>query len=743
MGKLLSFITRVSIVLTVFLIPLAVSPWTFEAFEFPKQYLLIFLVFLGTLAWFAKMVLVEREVHVKRTPLDLPILLFVFFALLSSVFSADLWSSLFGYYGRFSDGIFGILASALLYFLITNTIQRPASLVRPFLISVGLAVGIGYLSLFGVLSHISELWPLVQQVGFNPVSGSLEGFAVFLAFLVSFLAFLSVRPEIRQLPFVGNLLLLVSGFGILLLIDMQEAWVILLFGLLLALLAGLFHRSLTGHQIRLRRLWLPFVLLLLTVILLFSSARLPQMGQQFQRESVLSKEISWGIASDTVKENGKNLLLGSGPGTFAVDFSQWRPAELNMTPQWQARFDRAGSHFAELLATLGILGFLSYLGLLFWFFLVSLLFLKDRKNFPFVLGVAVLFLGQALYYQTTVLQVAFWLFLALAAISWELPPKEFRFSLRGFPEFKVAAQALLLFFLFGFGAALFFGAKVFAADMNYLASQNTKSTSSVIKIDVALEASRLNPWQAEYKIYLSRLYLQRALTELRKSEGARSQEQISQDVQLSIAYTRGDTLGVKEIVGATELSPKRVASWETLGAVYRDITFASGALDWAIRSFEAALSLEPANPVLYTEVGKLYVTKEEFLKARERLEKAVELKPDFVPPRFQLALLREKEGDSAKALLELRELVLTYPLDTESAFQLGRMLYNAGEVEEAILQFQGVLKLAPNHSNALFALGVALEKQGRVEEAVAQFEKVLQLNPGNVDVQERLQGLRE
>jgi len=99
MGKLLSFIVKASIYLTVFLVPLVWSPWTFESFEFPKQYVLIFLVLLGGLAWLIKMVLVDREIHLKRTPLDVPIFLFVLIAVLSSFFSADLWSSLFGNYG--------------------------------------------------------------------------------------------------------------------------------------------------------------------------------------------------------------------------------------------------------------------------------------------------------------------------------------------------------------------------------------------------------------------------------------------------------------------------------------------------------------------------------------------------------------------------------------------------------------------------------------------------------------------
>ncbi|MDP2734995.1 MAG: tetratricopeptide repeat protein, partial [bacterium] len=182
-------------------------------------------------------------------------------------------------------------------------------------------------------------------------------------------------------------------------------------------------------------------------------------------------------------------------------------------------------------------------------------------------------------------------------------------------------------------------------------------------------------------------------------------------------------------------------AWETLGAVYRDIRFAAGALDWAIRSFETAISLEPTNPVLHAELGKLYVIKEEYGKAGERFRRAEELKSDFTEAKLQAALLSEKEGQGEIAIARLRELALRYPLDTEILFQLGRLQYNAGRVPEAVSQFQQILRITPNHSNALFALGTAFERQGRIEDAIKQFERVLQLNPNNEAVQEKLQQL--
>jgi Flp pilus assembly protein TadD len=263
------------------------------------------------------------------------------------------------------------------------------------------------------------------------------------------------------------------------------------------------------------------------------------------------------------------------------------------------------------------------------------------------------------------------------------------------------------------------------------------------RLEYALEAVRLNSWQAEYRIFASRLYLGRALSELQRPKAEQDEGGIARDVQRALAYSRGDVLENQKITGAVELAPNRVASWETLGAVYRDITFAPGALEWGIHSFETALVLDPANPVLRVELGKLYVAKKDLPKAREQFQKAVALKPDFVEGIGQLALLAEHEGNAKEAIAAMLALSLKYPGDPETLFQLGRLYYNNGETQKAISQFQQVLSLAPNHSNALFALGVAYEKEGDTKKAVQEFERVLQFNPGNEAVQLKLQELQK
>jgi len=751
-------IIKFSIYLLVFLLPLFWLPFSFEAFEFNKQYLLFFFVSIAFFAWLAKQVLLDKEIRFKRTSLDIFVLAFLFVAILSAIFSVDRSSSIFGFYGRFSDSLVGLISLAVLYFLITNHVgpevknQKPKAeespkenhsapiisiekLLRVFLVAVFFVSLVSYFSIFGLWTKLDLVAggifpPLMLQGIFNPVSGSMEGLTIFLsiALVLTIGLFLWTR---EKLALLGYFLLVVLGLGLLIIINYNPAWIILLVSLSLFLVLVLIKRIFRENV---NKLLLPIFLIIISTIFLFIEAGIFPLP----REEVLDQRISWKVALGAATENLKSGFLGSGIGTFHYGFARHKPLEINQTWLWQIRFDRPGSHLAEIFATTGFLGILSYL-LIVGIFLLIFWFLVGPKSqfpvssfqFPILMTFVALLVGQLVYYQNTTLAFTFWLVLGLGAVSWPKSLKEKTISFRNFPELSLMFLTLIIILGIVIFSLYYFGFKFYLADANYKKSLEVEGEAQIEKLEKAVN---LNPHFLPYRVALSRAYLFELFRELQKP----LEEQDKLKIQTLIASM------IDEAKRTTDLWPNSVVSWENLGIIYREIIgIVAGAADWSIKSFERAIELEPTNPVLYTELGKLYMFLEDKEKAKEYFERALEKKSDYADAIIQKALLLERKDILEEAIAKLEDLIIRDPWNIEVYFQLGRLYFNAGRLDEAIFQLERVVELMPNHTNALYSLAIVYREKGEIEKAIEALEKVLELDPGNQEVIQKLEELKE
>ena len=753
MQKFLNNVVKCSVYALVFLLPLFFLPFSYEVFEFNKQYLLFFLTTIAAFAWLAKMVIYDKEVRFRKTSLDVFVLAFLGVGVLSAVLSVDKSSSLFGFYGRFSDGLISLLSMGILYFLITNNVgvgedKRTLSIggiLKAFLWSSAAAVTAAYLAVFGIFARLGELIAMpamMTQRTFNMISGSLEGLSVFLAVVIGLLVGLMTtsKGESKKGK-LGYWLLLLASLGLLLVIDFTVAWIILLVSLFLFVGFSLWKRIFKENV---NKLLIPILLVIIAAVSIPTS--LPQMvfGEDatlsnLPREQVLSQGVSWQVSFDSATDSVKNALLGSGLGTFHYDFSKHKPIEVNDSWMWQIRFDRAGNHFAGILATMGFFGLLSYLAIIGIFLMMGYLLMLGIKNvseaypfqIPLLLVFLVLLVGQFVYYQNTTLGFAFWLILGLSMVSWRKPVKEKVISFRDFPELSLILSTIVIILGVAILALYFFGAKFYLADANY---NKALSFLGEERTNYLTKAVNLNPYSSRYRVALSRTYLYDAVQEM----GKETAEQNTLRIQTLVAKA------IDEARTAASMQENQVTNWENLGVVYREIIgVAQGAVDWGINSFERALEYEPTNPVLYTEMGKLYSAKGETEKAKEYFTKAKEVKPDYAEATIQLALLLESEDVMDEAITEMEDLVESDPFNVEALFQLGRLYFNNNRGKEAIDQFKMVTLLVPDHSNAHYSLGVAYASQNERELAIEEFERVLELNPGNQDVIQKIRDLRE
>ena len=142
-------IVRWSFYLLLFLVPLFFLTTTSELFEFPKIILTYYLATIITAAWAADCILQKRLIF-RRTPLDVPLLIFLITQSFSFFFSISTHVSWYGYYSRFNGGLASLITSALLCWAAVTYMDRRSTLKS---IAYCLVPSALLVSIYGALEH--------------------------------------------------------------------------------------------------------------------------------------------------------------------------------------------------------------------------------------------------------------------------------------------------------------------------------------------------------------------------------------------------------------------------------------------------------------------------------------------------------------------------------------------------------------------------------------------------------------
>jgi len=730
----------------VFLMPLFWLPFSLEAYDINKAYLLVFLTGIGILAWIGRMIFHNKKIIFKRTALDFFVLGYLAILILSAVFAKDKTSVFLGLYGRFWPSILTSVSLVGFYFLITNNVvaddEQKDSISLKKILSVFFAscfgvVAVVYLSLLNVWAILAKFLgfklPVLMTSRFFNTVGSLQGLAMFLSFVLAMLlAYIAFgekdKSKTRQ---VAWYILSFAILGLMAIINFQQAWFCLALALSIFLILAFWKRMFKEDV---QQLSLPILFLLFAVIFLFPNPLTTFLNQNgliasLPKEAILPQGTSYQTAISGLSENP---ALGSGIGGFHYSFAKFKPASFLTSQFWQVRFDRAGNNISEILATTGVLGILGFATLFFMFFLVSYLHIKasqdPSKRIPILIGFVALLIGQFFYYQIAVLGFSFWLVLSLGVVSWGKGTKEKKFSFKEFPEVGLLMSIIFWVMLLALAFLYFTLLRYYMADASYR-NYLVENGSDITKLEKSAKSNSFGP---TYHIALASAYMQKLYAEAGK-------EAPDKQIVTNIA-----SLAIQEARLAVALGPNRVAAYEISGVIYRDLqAIAAGALDWSVKSFESALGLEPLNPVITTEIGKLKLVGNDKEGAKTYFEKAMNMKKDFVESGLQLAMMDEAEGKTSDVLAKLEGLVQAAPFSTEARFQLARAYYNDNEFAKAASQAQQALILFPNHSNSLFLLGLTYEKMGEKDLALQALEKVLELNPNNQQVQDQISKIKK
>ena len=752
-GGVFRKVAKIPVYLLVFLLPLFFLPWTVNSLEFNKQALLFFLVLISLIAWLAH-ILTSYKLEINKSFINIAVVLLVLVTLLSTLFSLFRYGSFWGWPLPVAPSFLSLLGFVVLYFIIANLFKKEEI---PFLLLI-LSLS-GFLAALIFISHLFGrfIFPFdfSRAAFFNPV-GSANALAIYFAVLLILIVplFFFVKRFFKIVLGILGLVLLFALF----LINFRTAWLIFLTGSAVLLALAAVGLKKTKHSAFITLLMAFLIIGLVFTFFQFSIPGVPAAPLEISPSQGASFKILTNLSP-------KELILGSGPGTFFYDWLKYKPAEINQMFFWGLRFSQPASEIFDRLISAGILGFLAFLFLLAVCLklVFSTLLGKMQSDNPkdvldrFLLwavlaGLAGLILAFFLYPANLSILFLFWLLVAFSALLRETPGSKFCWEVdlqtSSFRALTASFLAVLIL-VFGIGLAILYGQKYLAEVRYYQGLQAWQRGQAEESSNYLLKAGSLNSkmdlyWRDLSQIFLFRLRELLARTDL-------TQEEMTSQAQALIADA------VNSANQATAADPKNVANWNIRGFVYQNmIGILGGADDWALRSYEKSAELEPNSPYIFTEMGRIYLVRSDLLAreereaeraenlrlAQENFEKAISLKSDYAPAHFLMAMIYVREGKIVEAIDKLEMTKGVAPSDTGLAFQLGFLYYNNEQLNKAKAEFERAILLDPNYSNARYFLGLIYDREGNKKEAILQFERIEQFNPENQEVKKILANLR-
>lgn len=173
-----------------------------------------------------------------------------------------------------------------------------------------------------------------------------------------------------------------------------------------------------------------------------------------------------------------------------------------------------------------------------------------------------------------------------------------------------------------------------------------------------------------------------------------------------------------------------------------DVAFQQGKTDIAEKHLANALEAAPNSAIVNTAWAKYLYMKEEHAKAEDSFQRAIELKPDFIEPKLELAslyLLRLDSPEKAQALYkEVSSLDATI---MPAYYGLISSLIVQNKVDEAIASAASSLARFPNDAQLYELKSTAHTMQGDKSSAIRALEQAMIYAPGKFSILRNLADL--
>lgn len=674
-----------------FFVPLVLWPFTSEVFEFNKMVLVYILTTLIAGVWTTRMI-IERKFIFRRTLLDTPLLFFIGTQFVSTILSIDPLTSWLGYYSRFNGGLVSTICYSLLFWAWVSNFdaKETLKLVYVWLASTALVAVYGVLEHFGIDKNI---WVQDVQSRVFSTLGQPNWLAAYLVALMPITWALALQKfQISNSKHETNLKskILNSKFLLYFLLSILFFWTLIFtksrsgflgFGVaFLIFWAGYFWINRSQYK----KVVTPFGLIAISLILisLISGTQwTPSINQLLNQKA--SPTVALAQAGPALETGGTESgtirkivwtgalqvwlhypIFGAGVETFAFSYYKYRPAEHNMTSEWDFIYNKAHNEFLNVAANTGTIGLISYLTLIGFTVLIFIqkLEISNLKsqisnkfinskiensmkienwklvNLSLLAGYTSLLATNFFGFSVVPTQLQFFLFPAIA-VAIAVQSTEYKVQSR---KLETDQKILIFLVLCTVSYVLFSVGKYWFSDTLYTKG---KAYNSVSRPDLATNyltrAIKIEPNQALYHIELASSYKSLALSLFQQKDTANTKKYV--DLTLSEAGT------------ALTLSPANVNLRRSLFGIY--ITLSAIDQNYLLNARDTlieAVKLAPTDAKLYYNLGLIYARTGQIDLAIPTLKKTIELKPDYKEARlaYAILLIDKKQNTEAKAQLE-------------------------------------------------------------------------------------------
>ncbi len=701
-----------------FLTPLVWTPLNYELFEYNKMIFVYLLTVIITGVWIINCIN-SKSLILKRTPLDIPLMIFLLANILSTIFSIDPHTSIWGYYSRSNGGLLSLISYLLLYYaLVSNLAAKDVSKLLKAALLGGLLVALWAIpEHFGVsLSCVlltsqinASCWVQDVQARVFATLGQPNWLAAYLAMLIfpSFYLMQTATRKFQKIFYTALLILFYLGFTFT---YSRGASLGLLAGLII-FLSGL----LLSHADELRR-WKLLIMVLISflAINLFFGSALTGGFRLIKQYAPPRPSLAQGLAapsSTTQLENGgtesgqirlivwKGALeifkhypvFGSGVETFAYSYYNFRPKEHNLVSEWDFLYNKAHNEYLNYLATTGLVGFASYMALIITFLVWSVkrileassgnqensysnlgsprpeLGTKARLLTLAILASYTSYLIQNFFlFSVVIIALFFYLYPAFSFVaSGELKPvvlpKKFMFISNLLSKTLYRRRLYqILFTIFLILMILYFVFKlgmIWLADTYFSTGTNYSNAGNPGKAyNQLIDAVALNPGEPFFR------------NELGYAAAASSTSLESEDASLS-ATLKNSAIRQTEI--SLSISPKNVSFWRTAVRTYYQLASVDPSFNQkTLDAFEVAINLAPTDPKLYYNKALILGEMDKKEEAIKTLKQAIELKPNYRDAHFALGVYYQTLGQKDKALEQMHIVLKLIPNDPDAVKKL-------------------------------------------------------------------------